>query len=45
MEQIGWDGRPRPQSERRKVEPGVWPKALEAMSDTYQGEPFLGPWG
>ena len=45
MEQIGWDGRPRPQSERRQVEPGVWPEALEAQSDTYQGEPFLGPWG
>jgi len=45
MEQIGWDGRPRPASERRHVEPGVWPEALEAQSDTYQGEPFLGPWG
>ena len=45
MEQIGWDGRPRPPSERRRVEPGVWPEALEAQSDTYQGEPFLGPWG
>jgi len=45
MEQIGWDGRPRPQSERRNVEPGVWPEVLDAQSDTYQGEPFLGPWG
>jgi catechol 2,3-dioxygenase-like lactoylglutathione lyase family enzyme len=45
MEQIGWDGRPRPASERRRVEPGVWPETLEAQSDTYQGEPFLGPLG
>src|SRR5207248_3076208 len=45
MEQIGWDGRPRPQSERRPVEPGAWPEALEAQTDTYHGEPFLGPWG
>jgi catechol 2,3-dioxygenase-like lactoylglutathione lyase family enzyme len=45
MEQIGWDGRPRPPELRRKVEPGVWPEVLEAMSDTYQGEPFLGPLG
>jgi catechol 2,3-dioxygenase-like lactoylglutathione lyase family enzyme len=45
MEQIGWDGRPRPASERRPVEPGVWPEVLEPQSDTYQGEPFLGPWG
>jgi catechol 2,3-dioxygenase-like lactoylglutathione lyase family enzyme len=45
MEQIGWDGRPRSQELRRKVTPGVWPEALEPMSDTYQGEPFLGPWG
>ncbi len=45
MEQIGWDGRPRPASERRVVEPGVWPEALEAQADSYHGEPFLGPWG
>jgi catechol 2,3-dioxygenase-like lactoylglutathione lyase family enzyme len=45
MEQIGWDGRPRTAQQRRCVEPGVWPEALEPLSDTYQGEPFLGPWG
>ena len=22
-----------------------WPKALEPKSDTYTGEPYLGPWG
>lgn len=44
MEQIGWDGRPRPQSARRQVDPRQWPEALEPLSDTFKGEPFLGPW-
>ena len=45
MEQIGWDGKPRPASARRKVTPGNWPESREALSDRYAGEPFLGPWG
>lgn len=45
MEQVGWDGQPRPASMRRQVEPGEWPAALEPMSDTFQGEVFTGPWG
>lgn len=45
MEQIGWDGKPRPRELRRQVKPGEWPEALDAMSDTYHGEPYLGPWG
>jgi catechol 2,3-dioxygenase-like lactoylglutathione lyase family enzyme len=45
MEQVGWDGRPRPRELRRVVRNGEWPDALEPMSDTYHGEPFLGPWG
>jgi hypothetical protein len=47
MEQVGWDGRPRPASERRKVspDPSKWPDTIEPTSDTYMGEPFLGPWG
>ncbi|MCX5435636.1 MULTISPECIES: VOC family protein [unclassified Streptomyces] len=45
MEQVGWDGRVRPQSERRKVETGVWPETLPALSDTYGGETFWGPLG
>jgi catechol 2,3-dioxygenase-like lactoylglutathione lyase family enzyme len=45
MEQIGWDGRPRPQALRPKVDPNNWPEELEARSDSFSGEPFLGPWG
>ena len=45
MEQVGWDGKPRPKEVRPKVSPGEWPEVLEPMSDTYQGEPYLGPWG
>ena len=45
MEQVGWDGKPRPRSQRRVVDPGNWPDTLEPMSDTFSGEPYLGPWG
>jgi len=45
MEQVGWDGRTRPADQRRRVEPGVWPEAIESQSDTYGGETFWGPLG
>ncbi len=45
MEQVGWDGKPRPKELRRKVTSGEWPEVLEPMPDTYHGEPYLGPWG
>ena len=45
MEQIGWDGQPRPAASRRKIVQGAWPKALEANADSYAGEPLLGPFG
>jgi catechol 2,3-dioxygenase-like lactoylglutathione lyase family enzyme len=45
MEQVGWDGRPRPKEMRRKVDPAKWPETVEPLPDTYEGEPFLGPWG
>ncbi|MBT5050001.1 MAG: extradiol dioxygenase [Rhodospirillaceae bacterium] len=45
MEQVGWDGRPRDTDQRRKVTPGQWPDAIDATSDSYMGEPLLGPWG
>lgn len=44
MEQVGWDGRPRPRELRRKVAGGEWPETLDPMADTYLGEPYLGPW-
>jgi len=44
MEQLGWDGRPRPQESRRKVtEP--WPETLAAMDDSYVDQVFQGPLG
>lgn len=45
MEQVGWDGRPRPASQREIVDPQRWPQTLAAQPDTYAGEPFLGPLG
>ena len=44
MEQVGWDGRVRPASERRRVDP-VWPETLEPLSDTYVDQVFQGPLG
>ncbi len=44
IEQIGWDGKPRPASARPEVQPGVWPETIAAQPDSYMGEPFLGPW-
>jgi len=45
MEQVGWDGKPRPKNLRRTTAKGDWPETVEPMSDSYEGEPFLGPWG
>jgi len=45
MEQIGWDGKPKPANLRRKVDNANWPETVQALSDTFNGEPFLGPWG
>jgi catechol 2,3-dioxygenase-like lactoylglutathione lyase family enzyme len=44
MEQIGWDGNPRPKELRRPRPLNEWPEALEGGADAYVGEPFLGPW-
>jgi catechol 2,3-dioxygenase-like lactoylglutathione lyase family enzyme len=45
MEQIGWDGKPRPPEQRRSITPGDWPQELPGNSDSYTGEPLLGPFG
>ena len=45
MEQVGWDGKPRPKELRRKVDHHKWPETVEPLPDTYEGEPFFGPWG
>lgn len=44
MEQVGWDGKPRPASQRRTVADGLdWPETLEPQPDEHAGEVFLGP--
>ena len=45
MEQIGWDGKPRPAALRRTFDsdPKNWPTNIEPLSDSYCGEIFLGP--
>lgn len=45
MEQVGWDGKPRPASARNPLPYGQWPDILEGSADSYAGEPYLGPWG
>jgi catechol-2,3-dioxygenase len=44
MEQVGWDGRPRPAAQRRRVD-ADWPRTLEAAPDTYADQTFQGPLG
>ena len=45
MEQIGWDGKPRPAHLRENFpsNPIDWPTHIEQSSDAYGGEVFLGP--
>jgi hypothetical protein len=45
MEQLGWNGQPRPAALRRKVDPNNWPETLDAQPDSFSGEVLLGPWG
>jgi len=45
MEQIGWDGKPRPKEARRPRSLREWPESLDTEANAYLGEPFLGPWG
>jgi hypothetical protein len=45
MEQIGWDGKPKPAHLRPKVDNTRWPESVPGQPDTFLGEPFLGPLG
>ncbi len=45
MEQVGWDGRPRPATSRPAVNNEKWPESVPAQNDTFLGEPYLGPLG
>jgi catechol 2,3-dioxygenase-like lactoylglutathione lyase family enzyme len=45
MEQIGWDGKPKPKALRRPLKLSDWPESLDGDGNVYLGEPFLGPWG
>lgn len=46
MEQVGWDGKPRPREMRRESLPvSRWPEVLDPMSDTYADQTFQGPLG
>jgi catechol 2,3-dioxygenase-like lactoylglutathione lyase family enzyme len=45
MEQIGWDGKPRPARLRPKIDNDKWPERVPAQPDTFLGEAFLGPLG
>ena len=44
MEQIGWDGRPRPAAQRRRSAPD-WPQTIEAWPDAYVDQTLQGPLG
>ena len=44
MEQIGWDGAPRPAHLRRQVQQ-PWPATLDALADSYADRSFQGPLG
>lgn len=45
MEQIGWDGQTRTNRPQQFQRIEDWPEVVEAASDTYMGETYLGPWG
>jgi hypothetical protein len=45
MEQIGWDGKPRPPELRPQVDAKTWPATIEPHADPFSGETLLGPSG
>jgi catechol 2,3-dioxygenase-like lactoylglutathione lyase family enzyme len=44
MEQIGWDGKPKPRNLRQPRKLNEWPDVLDHDVNAYLGEPFSGPW-
>ncbi len=44
MEQLGWDGRPRPGHLRLSIT-RPWPDTVDAQADTYVGSAYMGPLG
>jgi catechol 2,3-dioxygenase-like lactoylglutathione lyase family enzyme len=44
MQQVGWDVEARPHNLAVADPPERWPATVPARSDTYMGEPYLGPW-
>ena len=44
MEQIGWEGKPRPSSLRQPRKLDEWPDTLDHDPNAYLGEAFSGPW-
>jgi len=44
MEQVGWDGKARPPSQRR-TPTDPWPDTLTPLSDTYADQTYMGPLG
>lgn len=45
MEQLGWQGVPRPASQRPRIAAGAWPEAIDGAASLFDGEPFMGPLG
>lgn len=44
MEQIGWEGKPRPSNLRQPRKLNEWPETLNDDVNAYLGEAFSGPW-
>lgn len=44
MEQIGWEGKPRPKELRQPSRLDDWPATLDQDANAYLGETFSGPW-
>jgi catechol 2,3-dioxygenase-like lactoylglutathione lyase family enzyme len=45
IDQVGWNGEPRPRTDVADLSFERWPDTVPGASDTYMGEPYLGPWG